>query len=68
MTHSPREATLMEVAALADLLREPAEHHDPCEKTQPRYNWWEWYAPCIYARRHGSSPDHAANAAALHME
>jgi hypothetical protein len=68
MTHGPKEATLVEVAALADLLGEPAEHHDPCEKTQPRPNWWEWCAPYIHARQHGSSPDNAANAAALHME
>jgi len=58
----------MEVAALADLLGEPAEHHDRCEKTQPRPNWWELCAPDVHARQHVSSPDNAANAAALHME
>jgi hypothetical protein len=35
----------MDVANLADLLRETAEHHDPYEKTHPKHNWWDWYAP-----------------------
>ena len=35
----------MDVATLAELLRETSEHHDPYEKTHPKHNWWDWYAP-----------------------
>ena len=34
----------MDIASLADLLRETAEHHDPYEKTHAAHNWWDWYA------------------------
>ena len=34
----------MDVASLADLLHETAEHHDPYEKSAPEHNWWDWYA------------------------
>jgi hypothetical protein len=30
----------MDVAALADLLRETAEHHDAYEKRAPKHDWW----------------------------
>ena len=30
----------MNVQALADFLRETAEHHDSYEKTHPKHNWW----------------------------
>ena len=58
----------MDVATLADLLRETAEHHDPYEKSHAPHNWWDWYAAYMYAREHASTPEEAANAAALHME
>jgi hypothetical protein len=58
----------MDVATLADLLRETAEHHDPYEKTHPKHNWWDWYAPYINARQHGSTPEEAATGAGLYME
>jgi hypothetical protein len=58
----------MDAATLADLLRETAMHHDPYEKTHPKHNWWEWYAPYIHARQHGSIPENAATAAALYLE
>ncbi len=34
----------MDVAALAELLHETAEHHDPYEKPPPNHDWWDWYA------------------------
>jgi hypothetical protein len=43
----------MDVATLADLLHETAEHHDPYEKTHPKHNWWDWYAPYLDARQRG---------------
>jgi len=58
----------MNVAALAQLLRETAEHHDLYEKTHSKHNWWDWYAPYMNARQQGSTPEEAANAAGLYME
>jgi hypothetical protein len=58
----------MDIATLADLLWETAEHHGPYEKSHPKHNWWDWYAPYLNARQHGSSPEAAAAAADLHME
>jgi hypothetical protein len=58
----------MDVAKLADLLRETAEHHDPYEKSHPPHNWWDWYAPYLNARQHGSTPEEAIVAAGRYME
>ena len=44
----------MDVASLADLLHETAEHHDPYEKTHAPHNWWDWYAAYMNAREHGA--------------
>jgi catechol 2,3-dioxygenase-like lactoylglutathione lyase family enzyme len=52
-----------EVAALAELLHETAEHHDHYEKTHPPHHWWDWYAPYLSARQNGSSSGEAAAAA-----
>jgi hypothetical protein len=35
----------MDVATLADLLPETAEHHDHFEKIAPHHDWWDRYAP-----------------------
>jgi hypothetical protein len=35
----------MDVATLAELLRETAEHHDHYEKAHAEHHWWDWYAP-----------------------
>lgn len=56
------------VEALAELLHETAEHHDPYEKTHGAHNWWDWYAPYLSARQKGSSPEEAAAAASSYME
>ncbi len=58
----------MDVAALADLLRETAEHHDPSEKSHPPRNWWDWYAPYLHARQHGSTPEEAVAVAGRYMD
>ena len=58
----------MDVATLAALLHETAEHHGHYEKTHPKHNWWDWYAPYINARQHRSTPEEAAIAAGLYME
>ena len=58
----------MDVASLADLLHETAEHHDPYEKSAPEHNWWDWYAAYLNARLEGSSPEEASQAAGVYME
>ena len=59
---------LADVATLAELLRETAEHHGRFEKTHGEHHWWDWYAPYLSARQNGSSPEEAAAAADRHME
>ncbi len=63
-----KQASTADVATLADLLRETAEHHDSFEKTHPEHHWWDWYAPYLSARQTGSSPQEAAAAADRRME
>jgi hypothetical protein len=58
----------MEVATLTDLLREAEEHHGQYEATAPKHHWSRWYAVYIVAREQGSSPEEAANSAALDIE
>ncbi len=50
-----------DVASLAGLLYETAEHHDPYEKTHAPHDWWDWYAP-IWTREHGRTPEEASQA------
>jgi len=57
-----------DVQALADLLRETAEHHDRYEKTHGEHHWWDWYAPYLSARENGKTPEEAAATADRHME
>jgi hypothetical protein len=56
------------VATLADLLHETAEHHDPYEKTHAAHNWWDWYAAYMNARENGRTPGEASDAAGRYME
>jgi hypothetical protein len=58
----------MDVATLADLLREAAERHHPYEETAPEHDWADWYAAYIKAREEGSAPEEASDAAARHVE
>jgi hypothetical protein len=57
----------MDVASLADLLRETAEHHDSYEKVAPPHDWWDWYAAYFDARQSGSTSDEASAAAGRYM-
>jgi catechol 2,3-dioxygenase-like lactoylglutathione lyase family enzyme len=61
-------AQATDVATLADLLRDTAEHHDDYEKTHAEHHWWDWYAPYLSARQSGISPEKAAAAAGRYME
>jgi len=58
----------MDVATLAGLLQETAEHHDIFEKTHAEHHWWDWYASYLNARQSGRNPEEAAAAANRHME
>jgi catechol 2,3-dioxygenase-like lactoylglutathione lyase family enzyme len=55
-----KRARAMDVATLAELLRETSEHHDHYEKTHAEHHWWDWYAPYLNARQNGSSPEESA--------
>ena len=57
----------MDVAALADLLHETAEHHESYEAAAPPHDWWDWYAAYMDARQSGSGPDDASAAADRYM-
>ena len=57
----------MDIATLADLLHETAEHHDPYEKSAPPHDWWDWYAAYMTARQSGNSEQEAATRAAHYM-
>jgi hypothetical protein len=57
----------MDVAALADLLHDAAEHHDAFEKVAPPHDWWDWYAAYMDAREGGSNPEEASAAAGRYM-
>lgn len=61
-------AQAMDVAALAELLHETAEHHDPYEKTHGEHHWWDWYASYLSARQSGSGPEEASAAAKRYMD
>jgi catechol 2,3-dioxygenase-like lactoylglutathione lyase family enzyme len=58
----------LDVATLAELLRETEEHHGHFEKTHAEHHWWDWYAPYLSARQNGSSPEEASAAADRYME
>jgi len=60
-------AGAMEVARLAEVLRETEEHHGQNEKTHGQHHWWDWYVPYLNARQNGSSPEEAAATADRYM-
>ena len=57
----------MDVAALADLLRETADHHGSFEAVAPPHDWWDWYAAYLDARERGSTPPQASEIAGRYM-
>jgi hypothetical protein len=57
-----------DIAQLAALLHETAEHHDPFEKAAPKHDWWDWYAAYLNARQNGRTSDEASAAALSYME
>jgi catechol 2,3-dioxygenase-like lactoylglutathione lyase family enzyme len=59
---------VMDVATVAGLLHETAEHHDRFEKAAAPHDWWDWYAAYLSAREQGHSADDADAAADLYMK
>ena len=57
----------MDIATLAQLLHETAEHHDRFEKAAAPHDWWDWYAAYLSARENGSSSDEADATADRYM-
>lgn len=57
----------MDVAALAQLLHETAEHHGLFEAVAPPHDWWDWYGVYMHARQLGASPEEASAAAGRYM-
>ena len=58
----------MDVATLAGLLHETAEHHGNFEKTHAEHQWWDWYASYLSARQSGTHQEEAADVADRYME
>ena len=56
-----------DVATLAALLHETAEHHGTFEAVAPPHDWWDWYAAYMDARQRGDTPEEAAEAAGRYM-
>ena len=63
----PGRGVALNVAALAQLLHEAAEHHGSFEAVAPKHDWWDWYATYMDARERGSTPEEASAAAARYM-
>src|SRR3954468_8777614 len=57
----------IDVAALAQLLHETAEHHGSFEAVAPPHDWWDWYAAYMDARERGRTPEEASVAAGRYM-
>jgi hypothetical protein len=58
---------MTDVARLAELLHETADHHGQFEALAPPHDWWNWYAPYLNARLDGESSDAATVAADRYM-
>lgn len=67
-TRLPGRVTERSIGSLAELLHETAEQHDGFEKAAPAHDWWDWYAPYLDARQHGSTSEEASAAADRYMQ
>jgi hypothetical protein len=57
----------MDVAQLADLLKETSIHHGDFEAVAPPHDWWDWYAAYMVARQDGSDSAAAVESANRYM-
>jgi hypothetical protein len=58
----------VDVATLADLLRDAEAHHGAFEASTPKHSWADWYAPFIRARLDGEPSDEAVESADEYMK
>ena len=58
----------VDVATLADLLRDTEAHHGTFEASTAKHNWADWYAPYLSARLEGKTSDEAVAAADEYMK
>jgi hypothetical protein len=58
---------MTDVATLAGLLKETADHHGSFEAIAAPHDWWDWYAPYLEARLEGKSAEEATAAADRYM-
>lgn len=63
----PGRGVTMDVAALAQLLRETEEHHGSFEAVASPHDWWDWYAAYMDARQREATPDVASGSAGRYM-
>ena len=45
----------MDIAALAELLHETADRHEPFDKAAPPHDWWDWYAEYMVREQAGEA-------------
>jgi hypothetical protein len=57
----------MDVAQLADLLKETSIHHGAFEAVAPPHDWWDWYAAYMVARQDGNDSPAAIESANRYM-
>ena len=57
----------MDVASLANLLHETADHHGSFEAVAPPHDWWDWYAAYMNARESERTPEEASADAGRYM-
>ena len=58
----------VDVATLADLLRDAEQHHGAFEASTTKHSWADWYAPHVLARSDGKTSDEAVEAADQYMK
>jgi catechol 2,3-dioxygenase-like lactoylglutathione lyase family enzyme len=63
----PGRLSELDVASLAELLKETSIHHGEFEAVAPPHDWWDRYAAYAHARETGSTPEGAAAAANRYM-
>jgi catechol 2,3-dioxygenase-like lactoylglutathione lyase family enzyme len=56
-----------DIALLAGVLEETAEHHGAIQAVAPPHDWWDWYAAYFEARRRGNASEAASRAADRYM-
>jgi hypothetical protein len=58
----------MDVARLAELLRDAEQQHARYEPTAPPHQWPDWYAAYVVSREGGRTADEAYADAVRHVE